>query len=453
MVLSLIMIVCALPPALITGRILLTPRNRHLFAWTPSLLRRNLPVLLFTLIAPVITITERLSAGFGSTVPSWSLLLLGTELLDAVILTRRTRLFQPHCDTSPLLIMTDKQGSYGLPDLALIFCTAGRTRHSLLIGDDGRRITGPGRTRSHTFLIRDLQPGKPISYRLEGTSGGGRVCVPAASMRIAVSSDAHIGAGSNEREATERILTTIAGSCDLFVDLGDTVQMGHDRRQQALASRIFFHCLGSTPVIPVPGNHDTWFGGETCWKEIFEPDAVSRLSASPPLTHHYRPFPTVDLITLDLEWGPELFSETIRQWLEEELKLIPDDHLLIIASHAFFFSSGRLLDSRVWYDPKSMIDTFHRLFVDYGVDLVLSGHNHQFEHLHKDGIDYLVTGTLGGSLPKQELTLSPTSVFLETGVFGFTELFLTADTCRVTFRDAEGREIYAFDRLSRSLPD
>ena len=451
----MIMIVCSLLPVLIAGRILLTPRNRHLFAWTPSLLRRNLPVLIFALLAPVITIAERLCSGAGSTIPLWSLLLLALELLDAVILAWRTRLFQPYCNTSPLIIMTDQQGSYGLPDLALSYDTAAKGQHSLTCHTGGKavKVTDPISTRSHTFLIRDLQPGIPISYRLEGRSGDGTVCLPEASMRIAVSSDAHIGAGSNDREATERVLTTIAGSCDLFVNLGDTVQMGHDRRQQALSSRIFSHCLESTPVIPVPGNHDTWFGGETCWKEIFEPDAVFRLSASPPLTHHYRPFPGVDLITLDLEWGPELFSETIRQWLEDELELIPDDHLLIVASHAFFFSSGRLLDSRVWYDPKPMIDTFHELFVDHGVDLVLSGHNHQFEHLHKDGIDYLVTGTLGGSLPKQELTLSPALVFLETRIFGFTELFLTADACRVTFRDAEGREIYAFDRLSRSLPD
>ena len=54
-----------------------------------------------------------------------------------------------------------------------------------------------------------------------------------------------------------------------------------------------------------------------------------------------------------------------------------------------------------WAQAAAIRAEFHDLFVENGVDIVFSGHDHQYYHTVRDGIDYVVTG--GGGAPLYEI--------------------------------------------------
>jgi predicted phosphodiesterase len=65
----------------------------------------------------------------------------------------------------------------------------------------------------------------------------------------------------------------------------------------------------------------------------------------------------------------------------------------IVASHAPFISE----DCGNCHQPLDGIyDVYHGLFKDTGVNLVVSGHNHNYQRFDEDGITYIVSG-LGGA--------------------------------------------------------
>jgi hypothetical protein len=65
----------------------------------------------------------------------------------------------------------------------------------------------------------------------------------------------------------------------------------------------------------------------------------------------------------------------------------------IVASHAPFVSE----DCEGCHEPLDGIyNTYHGLFRDTGVNLVVSGHNHNYQRLESDGITYIISG-LGGA--------------------------------------------------------
>ncbi len=64
----------------------------------------------------------------------------------------------------------------------------------------------------------------------------------------------------------------------------------------------------------------------------------------------------------------------------------------IVSLHKPLFSSGQHGCNGF------LISQLHLLFTEYQIDLVLSGHDHGFQHNEVDGITYIVTGGGGGSL-------------------------------------------------------
>ncbi|MBU1882292.1 hypothetical protein KKA08_09655, partial [bacterium] len=55
-----------------------------------------------------------------------------------------------------------------------------------------------------------------------------------------------------------------------------------------------------------------------------------------------------------------------------------------------------------WEPSRSLRYKLTPLFAEYGVDLVINGHNHSYERLEKEGITYIVTG--GGGAPLYDKT-------------------------------------------------
>ena len=77
-------------------------------------------------------------------------------------------------------------------------------------------------------------------------------------------------------------------------------------------------------------------------------------------------------------------------WLEETLAA--SDGLVIVAFHHPPFACG------FHGSTGSVIETWVPLFEQYGVDLVLNGHEHSYERFGIAGVTYIVTGGAGQGL-------------------------------------------------------
>lgn len=92
------------------------------------------------------------------------------------------------------------------------------------------------------------------------------------------------------------------------------------------------------------------------------------------------------------------------QWLEKSMAESSLPKIVVI--HHPVFSSG-------WHGDGPGLSLFlPALFKKHNVKLVFSAHDHDFEHLHYDGIDYVVSG--GGGAPLRELKKqSPHSIYFQ----------------------------------------
>ncbi len=88
------------------------------------------------------------------------------------------------------------------------------------------------------------------------------------------------------------------------------------------------------------------------------------------------------------------------QWAKEHLSG-PEPHKIVIFHHPVFSSDAT-------YGPgaEGLQKLWHPVFAELGVDLVFSGHAHNYERIERDGVTYLVVGGGGANL----YSLSPTRV-------------------------------------------
>jgi len=97
-----------------------------------------------------------------------------------------------------------------------------------------------------------------------------------------------------------------------------------------------------------------------------------------------------------------------------------------------------------------MIDTFAPIFIDNGIDMVFSGHNHIFEVLENDGVYYNIVGGFGGhpdTYYDKEGTIGQAgtgSIYYSTDIFGFLEVDIQGDIANLAFRTPENQTVYNY---------
>ena len=144
---------------------------------------------------------------------------------------------------------------------------------------------------------------------------------------------------------------------------------------------------------PAPGNHDyDDAGGITEYLDYFSlpGDGVPTASS------------TGSELFYDVVWGPAHFfvidSEAFQNspasqmtqstWLQSQLEASTAAWQIVVMHHAPF-SSG---------DDHGSNLTMQLPYADWGADLVLSGHDHTYERLQRDGLTYVVSGLGGKSI-------------------------------------------------------
>lgn len=258
-------------------------------------------------------------------------------------------------------------------------------------------------------------------------------------LRLSFSSDPHWGVDTANAGARTNVLASIAEhKPDAFFLLGDTVDTGSRALMWNFALSDLEAIVPKVPIRPLLGNHDALLGGQYLYKKAFFPPSFSSDSGSP---YYY----SIDagaatIVVLDLPWGTENFGRRQRSWLQKTLAEADKTKPIIALSHSFFYASGYddpELD-KPWYDHRENIPAIAPLFEQYGVDLVVSGHNHYQEYLEHSGVRYAVIGAMGGKSDPEPAYVSPSSKWLAVATFGRLDVDILPAEVVLSYRDEMG---------------
>lgn len=263
-------------------------------------------------------------------------------------------------------------------------------------------------------------------------------------LRMSFSSDPHWGVDTANASARTNVLASIAEHRpDVFFLLGDTVETGSNVSEWNQALIDISSLMPKVPLRPIMGNHDALFGGQYLFKKAFFPKDFSSDSGSP---YYYSiADEAATIIVLNLPWGTEEYRGAQKKWLEKTLVSANRAKPIIVLSHSFFYASGYDdpdLD-KPWYDHYQNIPAIVPLFERFGVDLVVSGHNHYQELLEKNGIHYAVIGSMGGKPDPAPLYNSPASEWIAVATFGRLDVDVGATELELTFRDELGKALHS----------
>jgi 3',5'-cyclic AMP phosphodiesterase CpdA len=232
----------------------------------------------------------------------------------------------------------------------------------------------------------------------------------AAGTRVLVIGDMRSGNGNKNFVVSEKVIDDAleyAGEIDGIVLTGDYVESGSSAEQWRRFEEVYAEAL-EYPTFPCVGNHDDqdWWYWSWHYRRVFgverwyaaEVDNVKIVSISSNLEGFNLWSRKGDLL--------ELFQYV---WFVNELQNTPDDMFTVVifhepayGSHTFFGQGhGSNMFMRRRYIPPCE---------DYGVDLILAGHNHWYERTvpildgeeNSEGVVHVTTG--GGGAP-----LVPTS--------------------------------------------
>lgn len=142
----------------------------------------------------------------------------------------------------------------------------------------------------------------------------------------------------------------------------------------------------STPLLPVLGNHEK--NDDSYYNAFDLPDGGGDYDEQ----WYSFVYGDAQFIFLDSNAGEMGLGSFLEQkrWLKEQLEGCSRPIKVVIFHHPIFSSKySKGVDI-------GLANSWHKLFKEYGVDLVFSGHIHSYERSERDGITYIVAGGGGG---------------------------------------------------------
>ena len=254
-----------------------------------------------------------------------------------------------------------------------------------------------------------------------------------ALAHYAFSSDPHWGSSNSNDEARKKIMQQInSRDYDAFFCLGDVSEVGMIAPIMQSAVDDMRDNLKNTKTLVIPGNHDFIVNGYPAFKQAFMKKGDKK--------YFRMDNGSIHLIFLFMEWDDVEFSRSQEKWLIKQLEEIPQEETVIVLSHCYITGSG-YWDSaaqKYWGDIPSVVKRLCPILEKYRVDLSLSGHNHFFEFLEKDSVDYMIIGGMGGKLDKNLEYSSPYSKWLDNDNFGWLDMKVFQDYLELTVYKYDG---------------
>ena len=327
-----------------------------------------------------------------------------------------------------------------------------------LQGGEMDLIAQAGPARKHKILIEGLQAGTVYDYQVfsGGLSIGGPYRLktapnPGEVFNFGIVGDTRSG-HSQHLQLLERLNQE---EFDFYVNSGDLVSSGEVDEDWEYFFDIEKIILPNHTLFPTIGNHDEDAGQAELYVGHFEiPDDNSGKEEYYSFTYGNVHFTVLDghvnitpqWLCIQLIFMGDCFSGEQMAWLENDLLQAQADPIvdhIIVMTHIGPYSSkeGR--------SGSAQMRSLMPLFMQYGVDLILAGHDHYYERgLSNNGIPYVISGGGGAGLytPDNDNTLLyPHSYAVRNKVNHYGVVNVTGTLMEFTFTDINGAIIDSFD--------
>ena len=258
------------------------------------------------------------------------------------------------------------------------------------IGKLDRRVDFDSGIGVQTVGLNDLQPSTTYFYRLELHDGAFSPTLTFSTapggpepFRFVVLGDTRTDHGAHRQVAA--LVDELGG--DFYLHTGDMVEDGDSGENWQTFFDIEQPLMSRMVMWPVMGNHE--HRSDTLYDSLFHPPTPPGSTSYYSFDYSNCHFTVIDSDTEFTE-GSEQYN-----WIEADLASAQADgkiqHIFALY-HRPSYSSG-------WHGTEGLplAETFHPLFTKYGVEMVFSGHDHDYERSQVDDIYYIVSG--GGGAP------------------------------------------------------
>ncbi|NMC05876.1 MAG: metallophosphoesterase family protein [Candidatus Lokiarchaeota archaeon] len=289
--------------------------------------------------------------------------------------------------------------------------------------------------KAHELTLAPLAPGTRYYYKIDGFSetwSFNTANETANKVRFVALSDIH----SMFYPPMTPAIT--ASDPDFMLAVGDLTDYGGANSDW----RNFFDLVApiatNYSMMTAIGNHDSMFFGDQNYLKYL---TMPRASTGSEKYYNFT-YNGVHFICLDLEWGLESYDAAQKAWFLSTLAglraagptdwIVVYDHCMHVSSGGFGNATGDIF--KLYGTAGNVIAEFHQTFVDYGVNLVISGHDHHFEVSSVDGVVYTIVGTANTRLDSASPVNNTCSIYYEPGYSGFTEIAIDGNACSISGR-------------------
>ncbi|WP_242346902.1 purple acid phosphatase family protein [Anaeromyxobacter terrae] len=304
----------------------------------------------------------------------------------------------------------------------------------------------------HEAQVTGLSPGTSYHYRCgsaaswsaDRTFTTGPTPAAGASFRFAAFGDSRTddAARAQVRAAVQRSQPAFA------IDSGDLVDSGGTQSYWDGWFATMEPLVSATPFVSAAGNHD--MGGGLFFAQLALPRHVPTAAGYDDEAYFSFDYGNTHFVVLFTE-PAGTSGDAQDQWLEADLARAasdPDVRWTVVSFHRPPYSSGE------HGSDTGLRQRWGPVFEKYGVDLVLNGHDHDYERSQpmvggqraEGGVTYVVTGGAGAPL-----YTAGTSAFtaFSRATHHFVEVDVTANTLTLEARDVDGN---VFDTLTLTHP-
>ena len=241
----------------------------------------------------------------------------------------------------------------------------------------------------YSALLRDLPAGERVTYQvmIDGKEAARGSCrsKPGAEhpkFRFAAFGDTRTN-HQVHRAVVERLATE---DIDFFLHTGDMVERGGKPEQWTTFFKIERELMAKAPIIPAIGNHD--LGNRGYYERYF---FLERWSNG--RSYFVTDWGNLRIISLDVTIICERRCEQYRYVERALAEGAAANKLMVMFLHHPPYSSG------AHGSNETLREVIAALAKKYGVELVITGHDHNYERTKSiDGTTYIVSGSAGAPI-------------------------------------------------------
>jgi predicted MPP superfamily phosphohydrolase len=265
----------------------------------------------------------------------------------------------------------------------------------------------------HRYRLAGLKRGTTYEYYLENSTGEALTQTYTFStqknitaedpLRVAVFGDSGVASTTQYEVAAEMA----SWEPELLLHTGDIAySSGTEQEFIDKVFTVYSHLFSEIPFYASIGNHDYITESAGPYKDLFETPTNSGNE-----DYYSFNYDNIHFISLNSNLDYSVDS-TMYAWLANDLAATNKKWVIVFFHHPPY-SSGAGHGSTT-----DMQTTIVPLFETYQVDLVLNGHDHDYERFEKmTGVQYIVTGGGGNGLYELGTELEESAVFLSENHF------------------------------------